>query len=432
MVRTRTSFYVQAIRTSFTYPTNISCPSPQECEVVGLSTEHSSRATFLYRTVDGGIAWNKVDTTTSQIPVTTLDCPSTSECVAAGGTAIFGTWDGGTTWTMEHPPLGGLDFNSLSCPSPTVCVAGSDGGLPSEYSNEFAASVTRTSNGGTSWSTEDLPTGPSWIRELTCPTALVCVAETTKLRETEGRTEGPSCNSTLLRTTDGGHTWSSITAVTACGGLSCPSALVCEVVGSQATRTRSELERTIDGGATFTGQLSDPGETYGGLFCLTILVCLASTGPVDGSSAKTVEYETTNSGNAWERHVPVVIEPHCVSPRVCTALSADGGWFRSSNLGAEWSKEALPRGIRQLETVTCPSRSDCHAIGSRGTRPLGPKIALVSTNGGGSWKQTELPQGVQVNGLLTCPTPSTCFATGTLLGNRVILRYSERGHPAAS
>jgi photosystem II stability/assembly factor-like uncharacterized protein len=84
--------------------------------------------------------------------------------------------------------------------------------------------------------------------------------------------------------------------------------------------------------------------------------------------------------------------------------------YSTADGGSSWSESALPtRFFARLDSVSCPSKSDCVVVGSPdgGTSPE----AAAYTTDGASWTPGGLPPGFAALGL-SCPSTSDCVAVG--------------------
>ena len=87
-----------------------------------------------------------------------------------------------------------------------------------------------------------------------------------------------------------------------------------------------------------------------------------------------------------------------------------GGGPAGAAVTSEWQVSAsFPSGALP-QAVSCPSASDCVAVGGDGS---GDGTVLVTTTGGGAWQPGTLPAGVGTLVGVSCPTTSDCVAVGT-------------------
>ena len=94
--------------------------------------------------------------------------------------------------------------------------------------------------------------------------------------------------------------------------------------------------------------------------------------------------------------------------------------------GTTWTDESLPSDVYVANGVTCPTISDCWAVGSVGTSGSFASAVIATTDAGATWAPESLPSNVS-GGLeaLSCPTTSDCWAiTGN--GNQVVATDQQR------
>ena len=171
---------------------------------------------------------------------------------------------------------------------------------------------------------------------MSCPSAFDCIAVGTD-----------DAGGLILATTDGGTTWQSETPPsleTAVDGIACTSTLDCLAVGGGL------IIETDDGGGTWTTQTAPFGvNVLSGVTCASTTDLLAVGGPADGED-----------------------------------VSGGGVALATKDAGASWQNQSLPSGIGTLYGITCPSESECIAVGhTDGVNPVG--YVIGSTDGGSSW-----------------------------------------------
>jgi len=158
----------------------ISCGGPLSCSAGGNYDGHS----VLESTDDGGRSFTTFPLPTDVGAFVTLDCTEAHVCsglaasrlyVAGNSGATFlTTADGGSTFT-DHPIIAGDSMEALSCSSSLDCTAvGTSDALG--VNNLTAGVAARTTDGGYSWSTGNLPGGfgISQNSELSCADARHC------------------------------------------------------------------------------------------------------------------------------------------------------------------------------------------------------------------------------------------------------------------
>lgn len=74
--------------------------------------------------------------------------------------------------------------------------------------------------------------------------------------------------------------------------------------------------------------------------------------------------------------------------------------YATGDGGANWAPQALPAGVLQLTSVSCPDASDCWAVDT-----------LATTDGGQNWTSEADPPNAFLSSV-SCPTTTECFAGG--------------------
>ncbi|TMC51113.1 MAG: hypothetical protein E6J14_01365 [Chloroflexi bacterium] len=142
---------------------SISCPTTSRCVAAGGSSSLGSRPkTLLLYSTDGGASWG--ETTLPSGLAAQLDavsCPSASRCVVVGsasgvGMALFSA-DGGASWLQAAVPGSLVELDAVSCWTPSDCVSVSGLAGPGAGSGSGPAPPTPTGavfthDGGVSWS----------------------------------------------------------------------------------------------------------------------------------------------------------------------------------------------------------------------------------------------------------------------------------------
>lgn len=321
-----------------------------------------------------------------------LDCPSASQCFmtfskpASSGNGMIGgikvTNDGGTTWSEQVLPANTPTLNDIDCPSITNCFAvGNDSNL--------SGIVIETTNGGLTWTKDTVPQYPyDSLNAITCISTTVCLAG--------GEGSNAGVGNYLLKTTDGGDTWYTVSIP---GGdisieqFSCPTSSTCYAVGFFGAAYGSHLLKTTDGGDTWVNVpimsqllLSYPRT----ISCTSALHCLVGGSPY-GPDAGSI-YATSDGGATWSVSLPPLVS----------------GYFI-------------------FYDIECADASICYA-GGQLNDPYGNDAAtLIKTDDGGqSWYSQTIPSSVFANdnaaksGVLhdiACASTGTCYITGEVPEN---------------
>jgi len=175
-----------------------------------------------------------------------------------------------------------------------------------------------------------------------------------------------------------------------------------------------------------TGQPAPSGTSeLGALSCATARRCWAVgiAGPnASPSSSATVIDATTNGGHTWKaQHVaggstPQLSGVSCPTATECVAVGSNGASLpgsgvviTTSDAGATWSAAGSPQNALVVSSVTCASPVDCTAIVSDGTSTWSAHTADF----GQSWQQEgDLPTGFQPGNDITCIAGGTCIDAG--------------------
>jgi photosystem II stability/assembly factor-like uncharacterized protein len=210
-------------------------------------------------------------------------------------------------------------------------------------------------------------------------------------------------------------------------------------VGSDTDNVHSALIQTADGGAIWTvdtppvDQYGEPVSSLTGVRCPAATTCVASGYLPGGGGAAA---ETTDGGHSWTAtSLPNDAVQDAVScPRASDCFVVGAAYSGSdfiadiehSTDGLTWSRSfsypasAAGSGVGwQLNSVSCPSPTDCVAVGGSSPGPGGAETDIFTTvDGGTTWTLHPAPRGVvglPYDGGLTgvaCPRPTDCYAVG--------------------
>lgn len=301
---------------------------------------------------------------------------------------------GSGAWLKQNPPFPVGPLQSIACPGTAVCqVAGND-------------MIFSTADSGATWHYQRIHPG-SQIGSIVCASIRTCFA-------LDLRPQGRELQTTVVRTQDGGQTWTDGTTFsgTYLSGASCPTPAVCYAMSGPAqVRLNAPvvLLRTDNAGATWTRQ-------HGQALYQVSAPSLTCTGPLrcylGGNDSVLV---TTNGGLTWKRRAIPITSPSsflptsisCVDSERCYVMMGDGsiagtrdGWNTSRLL-----RSGVPLGHRLTVThIACPSLSDCYVSTFAGN-------VLATTNGGVTWKTLRTGSSNALNAI-ACPTVNTCTAVG--------------------
>jgi photosystem II stability/assembly factor-like uncharacterized protein len=316
---------------------DIGCLSSDTCYAVG---EYKS----IIVTNDGGVTWEMQSSGTYFLRG--ISCVAASTCVAVGNdSAIVRMIDAGGSWQpWASGSLG--TFTDINCPTPTDCRAVGAHGV-----------IAVTSDGGASW---QVALHLQWIKvnwqALDCPTTVTCFAVG---------------GNTIIRTSDGGATWSEVHTIqgTWLAAISCPESDVCFAAG------KNMLMMTTDGGVSWNTAMLDPLVYLHAIDCPTVRTCTA------------VGFRSTDLSFQGIYH-PVIL------------MTADRG--------QSWRMHELDLVSISLMNIDCPTASTCFAVGDEMS---GGSLIVATDDGGKTWSDLTGTQSVAL-GDISCATITVCVAAG--------------------
>ena len=293
--------------------------------------------------------------------------PTASHGWAAGKGAIIATADGGRTWTQQYRGPADISVLEFSDDRDGWAVA--------------AASLLRTTDGGATWDRAGEPDGRTLTSvDFVSPTRGWGVAEQT------GVTEPPNMGEAVVRTTDGGMTWSVVADAVANS--------ICVSGGTLVAGSGSRVLRSADGGATWT-TLFD-ASTARNTWFETIVQCAGGSsiwalfkGGAAAGSQGYAAYASSDAGASWR---PVVVAPILAGSdpafRGVARLDAYPGPFAvvtpSEAVFLGQCPACDPQHVMVLRTEDGGGRWQRHVIG--GFVPTG----LAFADAGHGWMTTQL------------------------------------------
>ncbi len=273
----------------------VDCPTSTMCVAVGYNANFHSIWTV---GTESGTAWSW--TTEATIPsdstgvglLAAIACPTTTTCIATGGSAggstglgveTIGTLSNGTwTWTPEADlapdAKGGGVLFAINCPSTTECVAVGD-----DHAYHGVATSATLQNGAWVFAQERAITGVlngiGRLLALSCPSTTECVAV--------GDGDDPGSGAFAIGTkVNGTWTWTSEKAINGDGtgqaildGVACPTTGLCIAVGYDNALEGIESVGTLANGTwTWTTAApvyigAAPLSQLAGVTCSSVALC---------------------------------------------------------------------------------------------------------------------------------------------------------------
>ena len=315
----------------------------------------------------------------------------------SGGAAILATTNGGTTWTSQVVPSGVVLLSSVSFVDATHGWAA-------------GSTIIATSDGGAHWAPETVPTGLLQLDAITFRDS------------THGWAGGYSSSSgQVIATTDGGTTWAEqtlpATITSAVMGVAFASLTVGWIVGTNYSGfgkggapafVSPFIAATTDGGATWSSQAA-PVTTHQ-LYGVTALSPTKALAVGIGTCEYPSILATSNGGVLWTEMlnpVPVLTGLSGVTSVDSTHAWAVGADSCGSSAivrttdGATWTAAQVPAGVGGpglgLRAVSFVDQNHGWAVGSKDNGGYSPLALALSTNdGGATWSASHIPDGVGV------------------------------------
>jgi photosystem II stability/assembly factor-like uncharacterized protein len=449
----------------------------------GFAVNQSDR---IWRTFDGGITW---DTLTTPFPtyLYAMSFPDSLNGFISGGSFVAHTSDGGQTWgQLAEPPQGNILYLSFWDASHGIATVDS-----SMTSPTYFGIVLSTSDGGGSWSEQMVipEAAPNQVSTWGTSSALLVgdigfyynqlsypyIYSTSDegnhwlLRQHSltyanlyGISYGNSMNATavgdsgtILHTTDGGTTWSSVLSGTllqtlgySFTGVSATDAQHAFAVGAEGTFVSTSDDwshwssQSLADGTNLTAVSfadSNNGITVG----INGTIVHTSTGGAEWNDESDVSYgnlnavlmvdarnsfiagagglilHTTNAGVLW------IIQPSGTSVNLNsisftdsyhgTVVGDSGTVLQTTDAGGHWTR-LQQQTYFSLHGVAFPDAMTGYAVGD------GPTV-LVTTDGGGTWNSEVVNVPTSVHGV-------ACLSSGvaTIVGaNGTILHTTNAG-----
>jgi hypothetical protein len=268
------------------YVTSLSCFSSTDCWTAGSGPDDQPEVA---QSTDGGQTWTLMtppdwaNNGPSWWP-NSIDCVTATTCWLAGMTAnsiqapvVANTTDGGATWKVfnnlptftPYDPNGTYLLNGISCTSELSCVA--VGGLNEA---DGRAQVVATTDGGATWSLSPDPT----LNGMQALFGVQCIPVPGNLATCHAAADAlEAAGPVAVTSTDGGITWHGVETVDNTGWLdtiSCSDVQHCWAGGAETTVS---LAGTTDGGSTWTAVSADVLNDNSQVSCATTNICVATT-----------------------------------------------------------------------------------------------------------------------------------------------------------
>jgi photosystem II stability/assembly factor-like uncharacterized protein len=305
--------------------TSIACPTSNVCLAVGfMSLSPPNRLSLpIWRSDNGGENWVLTPVPLAGGPGIvrrSLACLNELACVAVNGGTIIATRDGGTDWKtvarLSVPPQFPNFAGVVACPTSRECIAVLSG---VETLNGSARKVrwptvlTWTNDGGRTWVSHRVAA----LRAL--PQAFACWSSTNCLMSgnpVDPLASGPS----LYLTTDRGLRWNRLRVPGGSNGMGLIQ-IQCVAPRECYAATGNSVIKTTDGGETWTTTLTVTAPTVVSvLSCATAQNCVAGGTANWPSGQSAALWTTQNGGTTWTvQPFPTMPVPRGLRP--CAAFA---------------------------------------------------------------------------------------------------------------
>jgi hypothetical protein len=389
---------------------SVSCASIRMCVAVGGASRSAFPQSGVLVTTPSAIRWN--GSRWSRVtPVLRagarptelhgVACASARFCMAVGAIylrtstrPLAETW-AGRRWHLVNPPVptGGGALESVSCVSPRHCVAVGINLKGAPIPGYRGGALIEAWN-GSSWSAQPTPPLPGLVElsSVSCASPSRCVAVglianrgfQPLIERWNGR-HWTIDQQTSPNAFDGACSSACDFDFQTLTGVACASASACQAVGStqtfQGTTTFAETWNGVSWAPTPTPNPAPAptGDRLTAVSCTTPTACVAV-----GSGQNNVFAERWD-GKRWSlhgNHRGAAATPHgisCNSRSRCEVVGESGrpqAWLWNGLRSAAQKPPGLP--TASLESVACPSASDCFAVG--GSPGRGPDTLSLSAS----------------------------------------------------
>ncbi len=358
------------------------------------------------RTTNAGTSWESVNTPTSDWTMFQIKAVSATEVYAVGDPSfLYKSTDLGTTWTslpiIVSGPAVTFIWYSVDKFGSTMVMSG-DYGI-----------VAVSNDGGSTW------TSNSFNHKAALNFDITTVPGTSKYWIV-GRAEG--AGKQVMYSSNSGSNWVTINAGVTGDFLSI--SMINESTGYMSG-TNSQVMKTTDGGATWTLKTNPHPNSYQLYNCEFIDEntgwVFVNFSTVPGGNV----FKTTNGGDNWTQYTTGASSENIYSADMvdantgyCTMNQSGRPLYKTSNGGANWV--ALTTGLTgSLRGVTAPDANTVYVA-----QTFGAQRVAKSTNGGANWTLITLPVAVDCTSM-DFKDANTGYVVGNL--TTVVCRTTNGG-----
>ena len=387
--------------TQHSYLNGVTCASTSQCWAVGYYSNFAGRNQTLIEQWDGS-SWSVMPSANTGVydydSLSGVTCISTSDCWAVGNyesasgirQTLIEHWDG-SSWSIVSSPNTSTTLDSLNgvaCTSSSQCWAVGD-----YYDSNNHVDQTLIEHwDGSSWSIVSSPNATT--TQFNGLGGVACTSSSQCWAVGDYYDSNNHVDQTLIEHWDG-SSWSIVSSPSTStsdgnvlSGVACSSASQCRAVGSYGNNTNGyTLTEQWDGSSWSVVSSANVTITYDSF--LNAVACTSAAGCWTVGDfdyfANTALIEQWN-GSSWVffpnynfSEQPYLSGVTCTSSSQCWAVGFyydGGGTFTNQTLierwdGSSWSIVSSPNAgadqYNSLVGVTCPSPSECWAVGSFGS-----------------------------------------------------------------
>jgi hypothetical protein len=339
--------------------------------------------------------------------------PTAATAVAANFTVVPGANAGFITVypsSDSTPPLASdVNWAAGDGPVPNFTVAGTDGtGSTEVYDLPNASPVNLVIDDfgyflATASTPSSTPSAGGGFHAIACPSTTLCVAVG----------QGTNGEGLVEKSTDGGATFTDEPVpanLPALYGVACPDVTHCIAVGG------SDFIASTDGGQSWAIQ-SQSGVSLYTVACESDVVCVSSGFNGNPNDSQSFFY-TADGGSTWATgSAPADTIGTYMTCQSSSCISVGSGLLQTVDGGATWALEGTTGTNTTFDSADClPTTTTCLAVGTNTggvSTPTLPGELVISTDGGSSWtNSTALPASTATIRQVACGSSTTCFVTG--------------------
>ena len=250
--------------------------------------------TTIYRTTDGGTTWNRKGSaqTLPNADAYKITAWSSETVWGVGPGAILHTADGGESWTNQCPAeFSGNALQGVWTPDGQTIWVGGKAQYDADSDKSYAL-ILKSTDGGQSWARQTGQGSPNPLQDWNHVNGITAVDGMRAWAEGGGYDGGEG--NVMLRTTDGGETWTAHEG----GALFDGNEIHAVDENVVWAVNDSTIFRTLDGGDTWESVGTAPNYTMG-IWAATDQFALASVWGEEASSFGQI-HRTTDGGQTWD------------------------------------------------------------------------------------------------------------------------------------